>query len=133
MRIAGRGVVLLRPNLAFEDDFADLLRFRDLKARWNVLLSWGDICALDDLAFGSIDLNNTNSFRLGSDPRPCIADPVFGHTHQQKRRPTQENMGSDPVGDATVHRPQIKRGLESAKGVLDFEQLLVAQGHVFRR
>lgn len=103
---------------------------RDFETRENVLLIWGDVRALNNLAFGSVDLNNTSSSQLASDLRLCIADAVFRYPHQKKCQPTKENMGPDPVGNPVVHRTPIKRRLESAEGVFDLKKLLVAQGRV---
>ncbi len=88
---------------------------------WLTQPPWRDPlpCALNNIAFASVDVNNTDSSQQGWDLRPRISNLVFGHPRQQKRQPTEENMGPDPIEDAVVHQPQIKRGFGSAEGVLD--------------
>lgn len=69
---------------------------------------------------------------LGGDAPPGGAAAPFADTHQQEGEPAQQQHVSADAGlDAVEHGPQLEGGREVPEPAFGFEQVLVAEGHVF--
>src|SRR6266851_1205168 len=64
--------------------------------------------------------------------RPGVAAGVLGDAGEEEGQPAQEDVGADAVFPAVVDGAEVDDLLHVAPSALDFEELLVPGGDIFR-
>jgi hypothetical protein len=63
----------------------------------------------------------------------CSSMVAGGHALEEQAQHREPHVGVDAVGNPVEDRPEADAALELPPGLLDPQQLLVAQGHVLGR
>ena len=66
-----------------------------------------------------------------SDGRPGHTGFHLSNAHHQQGQPANQDMGTDTIILAVIHRSKIKRALKRPKSTLNFQQLLISTSDVF--
>ena len=66
-------------------------------------------------------------------PSPPFSKINLGEPNQEQGEPTEENMTLDLLLLAVIDRTKLKGGLQTAKGCLDLQELLVSKGDLVGR